>query len=170
MENTPDVTKSTAKFLVDGMLGSIARKLRILGFDTIYDSESNDRQLLAMARETGRYLVTSDHELFISSKRLKVASILVTSRSEKSRLFEIFSKTKSTGIPKFPLASRCSVCNGELFESRMREDQMQIYTCKNCGKDFWHGSHWKKLTVLFSEVQKMLENPAEGVNRLDSVQ
>ena len=41
--------KEQPRFLVDGMLGSLARKLRILGFDTVYDPKSEDDELRTSA-------------------------------------------------------------------------------------------------------------------------
>ncbi|MFQ6135141.1 MAG: Mut7-C RNAse domain-containing protein, partial [Nitrososphaerales archaeon] len=34
------------KFVVDGMLGSLARKLRIFGYDTVYDAKIGDKEIL----------------------------------------------------------------------------------------------------------------------------
>ena len=42
MEKQPE-KREDPMFLVDGMLGSLARKLRILGFDTLYDSKSTTK-------------------------------------------------------------------------------------------------------------------------------
>ncbi|MGI0081019.1 MAG: Mut7-C RNAse domain-containing protein, partial [Nitrososphaerales archaeon] len=73
---------SEPKFLVDGMLGSLSTKLRILGFDTLYDKESSDLQLLEIAKESGRILLTSDHELLLRGKRSQVICIVVYQRAE----------------------------------------------------------------------------------------
>ena len=156
MGGHPEV-RSDSVFLVDGMLGSLARKLRILGFDTLYDSKSNDQELLKMAKETKRCLVTSDIDLCLTARRRRVDSILISSRSDRGRLFEVLAKIGESAIDgtKVP---RCSVCN-ELLEDlgRMNKDQT-IYTCVTCGKHYWKGSHWKKLSVLFREVDLMLHN------------
>src|SRR5271155_5865762 len=69
--------KEAPKFLVDGMLGSLSRKLRMLGFDTIYDSSSADSELRSLAKITNRILLTGDVELYITAKRSKIGTILV---------------------------------------------------------------------------------------------
>jgi len=49
--------------IVDAMLGSLARKLRIYGFDTVYDKDSEDSSMLIAAKTESRTLVTCDKEL-----------------------------------------------------------------------------------------------------------
>ena len=142
-------------FLLDGMLGSLTRKLRILGFDTLYDPKSEDAQLLKTARYTKRYLVTSDIALYMIARRAQVDSILITSRSEEGRLFEILSKIGESRIDS-SRPPRCSVCNGKLEVSGSDQYGRSLYTCLECGKKYWKGTHWKKLDSLFREVDLML--------------
>ena len=148
--------RNDSMFLVDGMLGSLARKLRILGFDTLYDSKSNDQELLKMAIETKRCLVTSDVDLWLIARR-RVDSILIGSRSERGRLFEVLAKIGESEIDETKIP-RCSVCNGHLEDSGRQDKDRIIYICPSCGKHYWKGSHWKKLSMLFREVNLMLRN------------
>ena len=46
------------RFLVDSMLGTLAKWLRILGYDTEYDACLNDNKLVRLARGEGRILLT----------------------------------------------------------------------------------------------------------------
>ncbi len=149
-----DKQRERPSFLVDGMLGSLARKLRILGFDTLYSAD-DDSRLMAIARETKRYLVTSDTELFFLSRRRKLKSILIVSRTDRDRLYEVLSSLGESEI-NLERSARCSVCNGELIVSGRREKERSILTCVSCWKSFWKGGHWKKLFVLFEEVDAML--------------
>jgi uncharacterized protein len=152
-KGVPD--QSNSLFLIDGMLGSLARKLRILGFDTWYDSKSTDIQLLRSAKRTNRWLVTSDIELYLLAKRRGTKSILIRSRSQRENLFEVLSRIGLTKIADGHIA-RCSICNGLLVDSgRLNKDQ-PILTCLVCGKDYWKGGHWKRLMKLFDEVNQLL--------------
>ena len=142
------------------MLGTTARKLRILGYDTLYDPESDDKELLRIARESGRILVTSDSELFLNAKRLNAPAVLTTERSEAKRLYEVLAKNGIRSIidskGHYP-QSRCSVCNGELENvGSSLVSETSIFVCKSCGKHYWKGSHWKKLDALFREVSLLL--------------
>ncbi len=144
------------RFLVDGMLGSLAVKLRILGYDSEYEPNSKDEELLQQARETGRILVTSDSDLFIRCSRLNLTSILVKEKSDRDRLCSVLSKS---GVSTLDLGaeSRCSVCNGLLNQSGADEFGRIVFVCSCCGKRYWRGSHWKKLAPLFAEVKEILE-------------
>ena len=51
-------------FLVDAMLGNIARKLRIFGYDTLYLKDTSDSSVLGIASREKRILLTRDKELF----------------------------------------------------------------------------------------------------------
>ncbi len=149
------------KFLVDGMLGSLARKLRILGFDTIYDLKSKDAELLKEARVSERYLVTSDVELFFSAKRMKISSILIGSGSERDQLFEVLRKSGVKRVDENRIP-RCSECNGVLEGSTKFISGKQVYVCQDCAKEYWRGRHWKKLGPLFHEVDRMLMKGSLG--------
>jgi uncharacterized protein with PIN domain len=149
--------KSEVTFLLDSMLGSLARKLRILGFDTLYDSSSQDHALIDAACRSARILITSDFDLYGRACRSGIKSLLVKTSADEERLTEIFSKL---GMHRLPSGekSRCSVCNGELeICPQSDRDPSPIFRCLECGKLYWKGGHWKKLDLLFSEVNRTLE-------------
>jgi uncharacterized protein with PIN domain len=156
----------SAKFLIDGMLGSLAIKLRILGFDTIYDKDSPDTKLVQIAKKQARILITSDQELFLNAKRIHIPAVLITKTNDKARLVEL---SRHLGIMKLDLSvrPRCSDCNSNLIETSKRDKfERPILKCENCGKLYWRGSHWKKLDSLFSEANDELNYSfCSGKNR-----
>jgi len=50
------------RFIVDGMLGGLARWLRILGHVVLYDTDSNDTTLLTRAATEEMILLTRDED------------------------------------------------------------------------------------------------------------
>ena len=97
------------------MLGKIAKKLRILGFDTIYiSSNTNDREILELLLKTKRILLTSDKELFYRSKRYKCHSIILNKNTEIENLITIFSNLQIKVIDTLLSCHRCSICNNKL--------------------------------------------------------
>ena len=50
-------------FIVDTMLGTLAKWLRILGFDTLYEAGMDDDIILKLATENGRIIISRDREL-----------------------------------------------------------------------------------------------------------
>ena len=53
------------KFIGDGHLGSLARNLRLLGFDVAYPKDADDRQLLEIMAGENRALLTRDRRLLM---------------------------------------------------------------------------------------------------------
>jgi uncharacterized protein len=137
------------------MLGSLAIKLRILGYDTLYDKASSDSELIAVAKNSDRILLTSDLDLFLRTSRKGLRSVLVCEQSDKDRLVSVLAKS---GVKKLPTSpeSRCSVCNGVLEVSETKTHATATMICSSCGKIYWKGGHWKKLDALFREVRQSL--------------
>jgi len=161
-DNFPNFNKQPAvrdsqKFLLDGMLGSLSRKLRILGFDTVYEDQTPDELLIKESRTTSRILVTSDVQLQLNAMRRGVECILVKGSGDEERLKELFTKLgrKEINSGRNP---RCSLCNGLLGETSEKTLRgKSTHRCQRCGKIYWRGSHWKKLDALFSSVNSSLE-------------
>ena len=168
IRHAPRRAKGTRhRFLVDGMLGSLAVKLRILGFDAEYDRESTDRELVQRATNEGRILLTSDRELFLLAKHLHTNCMMVQGASERERLVQLFTNLGVKKLsPRRP--SRCSLCNGRLQKTQEIDSYgREMYRCNNCGKLYWRGSHWKKLEQLFWEVNRAMSDTTRLVNIAD---
>jgi uncharacterized protein len=146
-------------FLADAMLGSFARKLRALGFDTEYFREGGDERALAIAKAEGRVLLTADQALAGFASRHGIAALLVEGRSDGGRLRSLASKAAAAGLSLRSGDSRCSVCNGRLsraqrgtltseLPARVISSHRTFFRCTRCGKVYWKGTHWKKLRRL----------------------
>ena len=57
------------KFLVDRMLGKLAKNLRTLGYDTVYYQGQDPRQLIEIARQQGRAILTRNTNVIPKSTR-----------------------------------------------------------------------------------------------------
>jgi len=154
--------KSPPKFIADAMLGTVARKLRIFGFDTVYFSEGGDPELEALARKEGRVILTSDRRLLAHSEGRGLQAILVEGKTDGARLRSV---ARQAG-PGMTLrlgggrASRCAVCNGELELIGRREAVASkippkvlarhrlFYVCRSCSRYYWRGKHWDRLRRL----------------------
>ena len=144
------------------MLGSVARKLRIFGYDALYFKEGGDVELQAMAKRTGRIVLTSDLVLFERLQKHGKQSFLVQGNSDRQRLLSLL---RSAG-PGLELrlggrnASRCAVCNGELevatkkvaheggVPSKVLARHRLFFRCTSCGRFYWRGKHWGRLRRL----------------------
>ncbi len=161
--------KEKYSFIADAMLGKIAKKLRILGFDTIYISSStNDREILDLLIHTKRILLTSDKELFYRSKQYKCHSIIINKNTEIENLITIFSDLDIKFIDTLLTCHRCSLCNNkleiieyanlpknEVYETVFKNNN-EFYRCERCNKLYWHGSHIKNIILMIERINKML--------------
>lgn len=146
------------KFLVDGMLGSLAVKLRILGFDAAYDKESEDAILAEKALSGARVLLTSDRELYRHSVQKGARALFITGTGDFESLVEVFRSLAIYDLDRTK-RPRCSFCNSTL-EPAGREDRWgrPVFKCTDCSRLYWRGSHWKKLDNLFERVSRRLAN------------
>jgi hypothetical protein len=144
-------------FVADGHLGTLARNLRLLGFDVAYDSQAEDRQLLTVMERENRGLLTRD-------RRLLMHAVVKTGYCPRSQ--NAHEQTVEV-IRRFDLLlslapfTRCLRCNAPLQKAPKAEviERLEPLTkiyyeqfrrCTGCGQIYWAGSH-------FSKLQKRLE-------------
>jgi uncharacterized protein with PIN domain len=137
-------------FIADAMLGTLAKWLRILGYDTLYDAGLNDHQLVRLARAEDRVLLTRDGEL---ARRRGVRSLMITDQCLDDQLRQVLG---DLGLEPNRSFSRCPVCN-ELLETLGRkaaQSRVPAYvaethdtfrSCPACQRVYWRGTHWKQM-------------------------
>ncbi|RLC63369.1 MAG: hypothetical protein DRI79_08740 [Chloroflexi bacterium] len=134
------------RLLADGMLGKLAKWLRLLGYDTAYDNAASDPELARRARAEGRILLTRDHEL---AARRGLRTLLIQSETLEEQLREV---RDALGPPLHPALSRCAVCNAVLEPVSPAEiadrvppyvlrTQSEFRRCPGCGRVYWPGTH-----------------------------
>lgn len=153
------------KFVVDGMLGSLARWLRMLGYDTQYDSRTSDNDLLNIAIRENRILLTRDQELYNRAKSKSIFSLLVQGEEESERL-GFLAETLQTSLDVNMATTRCPDCNGELGKvpkgsvrdivpPATLERYDEYWRCHSCSKVYWVGSHWKQIQATLEKARKL---------------
>jgi len=156
------------KFLVDSMLGKLARWLRMLGCDVIYDVKLNDSELLESAKKENRVLLTKDLELFKRATIRGINTSFVEGETESERLAEVAKRYKVTLEINMDKA-HCPICNTKLEltpkQKLSNELEKNTYTyydkfwkCPRCGQIYWQGAHWKQISNTLNEAQTKLEN------------
>ncbi|MDG6898659.1 MAG: hypothetical protein JRN24_02865 [Nitrososphaerota archaeon] len=144
------------RFIMDAMLGSLARKLRAFGFDALFYREGGDERLIKAARESGRVVVTADRTLSATLARKGLGVLLVEGKTDSFRIGVLLARAAEKGMRLEPGDPRCSVCNGRLRGVRRAEVTARLpdyivgrhrlfEECAACHKLYWRGSHWKKL-------------------------
>ena len=153
------------------MLGSVARKLRIFGFDTLYIADVPDEEILKTGIEQGRVILTADKELFKRIVKTGARGVLVNGVSDVEDLVHILSKNGVKSVNLNGIGSRCSVCNGLLEEKKpdqvknslpdkVAESHSEFYQCAACGKVYWEGGHLRRIRALARSVDSKLGRAA----------
>lgn len=154
-------------FIADSMLGSVARKLRIFGFDTLYIAHAHDDEILKTGIEQGRVILTADKELFKRVVKTGVRGVLVSGAGDLEDLVHILSKNGITSVDLDGIGSRCSMCNGLLEQKepdqvkngvprKVAELHREFYQCTTCRKVYWEGGHLRRIRALVRSVDTKL--------------
>jgi len=157
---------NTPKFAVDSMLGTISKKLRILGYDTAFSSDIEDEKLLNNAKDENRIIITKDVELTKKAEKSLVDFITFKNNDEVEQFNEIKRFLNIDSFLVSPEKSRCTICNGMLkiiqkesvtgrVEPNVIKFTNKFWECILCKKIFWEGSHIKNLQVFFQEVNSL---------------
>jgi uncharacterized protein with PIN domain len=152
------------RFLVDSMLGSLARWLRIGGYDTEYRRDADDDSLMEEASRTGRVLLTRDRVLVLRAKKRGVETILVEGEGDVEQLGAL---AAALGLELDTSNSRCPRCNGSLTQvdrdqvrDRVPEASLEAFdvfwVCGSCGGVYWRGSHWDQIASTLEEAENLL--------------
>ena len=154
-------------FIVDAMLGKLAKKLRLLGYDTAYSSDIDDEDLIRIAKNENRILITKDVQLARKAEKKQLKAIQITKSDEVEQFLQINEKIK---LGKYEITgknSRCPVCNGELenieknkildkVPKGVLEYNQDFWMCKNCKKIYWEGTHIRNLQKFTEKLNDRL--------------
>ena len=144
------------KFLVDHMLGKLAKYLRFMGYDTYYPERGmDDDMLLQIAKKEGRIIITRDKELAKRSNGLYVAS--------EDYIQQLKIVIKTFNLNDEHMLSRCSICNEILvpIEKDEVKDKVppyvyehndEFYRCPKCGRIYWWGTHTQRIESTIREI------------------
>lgn len=144
-------------FLADEMLGRLARWLRILGYDTHYQSFYR-RELLENLLREGRRLITRRAQ----TTRYYPDSLFIRSDHVHEQILEMRHAGLLTS-DRSRWFSRCLICNVPLKmagdggirenvpEYVLYENVNEIRQCPSCGRYFWPGTHRERMLRQLEE-------------------
>jgi len=161
------VSNEKPLFIVDAMLGKLAKKLRLLGYDSLYSSNMEDDKIIQLAKNENRILLTKDVPLCHKAKKQQILAVQITSDDEIEQFLEINENTSFGKCTVGGGSSRCPVCNGELqhiekndvFEkvpTGVFENMKNFWKCTKCEKIYWEGTHIKNLQQFTMKLNERL--------------
>ena len=152
------------KFILDVHLGKLARYMRMLGFDSIYEKGFTDVELIRASIHENRALLTRNRNLLMR----KTVDRGYWIRNEKvfDQVFEVLHRFDLTNAIKW--FSICTICNGKL--NVVEEDVVRkqfpdfkfypdtcFYRCDRCNHTYWNGSHCERFKK--SIIEKISNQP-----------
>jgi uncharacterized protein with PIN domain len=156
------------RFVADRMLGTLTRYLRFMGYDTLsantfrQGNTREDTQLLGIAEEEGRILLTCDRDL---ARRAGDRGVLIRSETVWDQMQQLV----SLGLIDAELVmDRCCLCNRELrpatgeeiasasYAPHRRRD-LDFFWCDGCRRLYWLGSHGDNLR---NDLKRHLGKPS----------
>jgi uncharacterized protein with PIN domain len=153
------ISPEKPQFVLDNHLGRLARYLRMLGFDVLYQNDYQDSELANIAENGDRILLTRDRGLLMR-KAIKYG-YCIRNKDPKKQVAEVVERFDLKG--DFELFQRCLVCNHPL-EPVAKEDiieRLQPLTkkyyedfriCPHCDRVYWKGSHYLHMESFLRSV------------------
>ncbi len=148
------------RFVADTHLGTLARYLRLLGFDTAYRRDWGDDELADASVTDRRVLLTHDRGLL--KRRAVTHGLFIRADDPEQQLIDVVRRLHLLGETR-PF-SRCMACNGVIepvdkavvasrLEPRTRRDFDDFGLCGACGRVYWEGSHHRRLLAVVERVR-----------------
>ncbi len=152
------------KFIVDCMLGKLAKWLKILGFDTVYFNKIEDSDFVRLAKEEERVILTRDNGLIEKSGKMK--KLFIESENWEIQIKQVLDAFSLW--EKVNPNSRCIECNVLLKDLPKRkarnlvtpfvyERAESFALCPNCQRIFWQGTHFQDMEYKIQEIFKRKE-------------
>ncbi|MFH8614537.1 Mut7-C RNAse domain-containing protein [Streptomyces sp. NPDC017979] len=158
VERPQRVPGAPLRFLLDVHLGTLARRLRLLGVDAAYESEDiGDPALAALSARERRVLLSRDRGLL--RRRELWAGAYVYSDRPDDQLRDVLGRF----APHLAPWTRCTACNGPLRDAdkdsvrgRLEHGTERTYDvfaqCSQCERVYWRGAHHARLVKIVDDA------------------
>ena len=147
------------RFAADRTLGKLAKWLRIIGYDTIYEPEVSCRCFFEYLQE-GRILITRTEKL--KQKFANHKLVFITSNYLVEQLKQV---VEDVGISLADIRpfSRCLQCNLPIVDvnkddvfclvpSYIWENHDEFHMCNQCERIYWPGSHAERSMQIIRKL------------------
>lgn len=147
-----EAEQTDMRFVTDINLGTLARWLRILGYDTRFDRGNVDRDFLRRAQQEGRIVLTRKRDM--ADRQFAGRLAVIEQDHVRRQLAEVMEKVGLRIDPE-RIYRRCALCNADLVDVSRQDvegfvpDYVYYQSgpfrrCSQCGKIYWSGGHREK--------------------------
>lgn len=145
------------KFVLDVHLGTLARRMRLVGLDTAYRNDIADAALVEQANAERRVALTKDRGL-LQRRKLWFGAYVRHDRPD-DQLSDVIDRF----APPLRPWTRCPACNGllnpiakhqveELLQPGTRRTYEDFSQCGSCGRVYWRGAHSDRLAAIVARA------------------
>ena len=158
------VTHHPVRFIADAMLGRLARWLRILGYDTVYEKVITDDRLIERGLGENRWLLTRDRRL-TERKVIRGRYTLIAHDDLENQLSQLNRELKINLDLNRRRDYRCAGCNvvlvsiphdeaAPLIPAFVARQYQEFSQCPRCRRVFWPGTHWDDLCTRLAFIKE----------------
>jgi uncharacterized protein with PIN domain len=145
-------------FLLDVGLGTLARRMRLLGLAAAWSNDAADADLATRAAAEDRVLLTQDRGLLM---RRGVPGALVRGSRPDEQLADVLDRF----APALAPLTRCTACGAGLepvakadVADRLPPGTRRTFDdfsrCPACGRVYWHGAHARRIDELIAAARR----------------
>jgi uncharacterized protein with PIN domain len=150
------------KFILDVHLGKLARYLRMVGFDCLYERSLSDEEIIRFSQAEQRIILTRDKGILKNGRVTR--GLYVWSDDPREQFDEIVARLHLFSL--FKPFSRCIRCNGAI-EPVTKESLMDrlkpltkkhysvFYRCTGCDRIYWEGSHFTRMMQFINDYTRI---------------
>jgi uncharacterized protein with PIN domain len=150
----------TPKFIADCHLGKLAKYMRLMGLNTLFFSHIEDNELIHIANDENRIILTRDRHL---SQRKNAPVLFLEPTDTKVQLKTLIDYYDLKDHPA-PF-SRCIVCNTPLqvidkekiidsLPEKVKKHFDYFEYCPACDRIYWQGDHYRHMMEFLAQVLK----------------
>lgn len=156
----PQHVDAPLRFLLDIHLGTLTRRLRLLGVDAAYENpDIGDAALAARSAAQRRVMLSRDRGLL--RRREIFAGAFIYSHRPAEQVDDVLARFAPTLAPW----TRCTACNGLLrrtdkaaIRGRLPSGAARTYQgfaeCEDCGQAYWQGAHYARLNEFVDHAMR----------------
>jgi uncharacterized protein with PIN domain len=150
------------KFIADVHLGRLARYLRMMGFDVLYENNFEDDEIVRISLGEKRAILTKDrgilkrsevtHGYWVRSSKVEEQVIEIIKRFDLKKLIKEF--------------TRCIKCNSILepiskneiisaIPPKVSKSRKSFSVCPSCKKFYWKGTHHQRMLSFIKTIKSV---------------
>lgn len=147
------------KFIADVHLGKLAKLMRMLGFDVVYNNTFSNQVLVSIALDKNLVLLSRNHSIRTINR---LQYFIVASEDAIIQLQEVMAHFNlKDQIRPF---TKCLVCNGALhavvreeiigeLQPNTKQYFNEFWQCDDCKRVYWKGSHYERMQQLIKQIK-----------------